>query len=64
MRTYLDLEPENCNHCIYRENVSRNLDLEDYCSRNMKPTNKIDMDMDCPLRRKIVYQKQDRNGVQ
>lgn len=64
MKTYLDMKPENCNHCSYRKDVSRYLDIEDYCSRNMKPTNQIDMDKDCPLRRKIVYQKQYRNGVQ
>ena len=40
---------QNCNHCIYRQNVSRYLDLEDYCSLNMKHTSKIVMDKDCPL---------------
>lgn len=47
----MDIKPKNCNHCIYRENVSRYLDLEDYCSRNMKHTRKINMETDCPLRR-------------
>ena len=46
----MDIKPKNCNHCIYRENVSRFLDLEDYCSRNMKHTSKINMETDCPLR--------------
>ena len=43
-------EPVNCNHCSYREEVSRYFDLEDYCSRNMKCISRIDMGMDCPLR--------------
>lgn len=51
MGTCMDIKPKNCNHCIYRENVSRYLDLEDYCSRNMKHTRKINMETDCPLRR-------------
>lgn len=50
----MDIKPKNCNHCIYRENVSRYLDLEDYCSRNMKHTSKINMETDCPLRRSKV----------
>ena len=50
----MDIKPKNCNHCIYRENVSRFLDLEDYCSRNMKPTSKINMETDCPLRESKV----------
>ena len=50
----MDIKPKNCNHCIYRENVSRYLDLEDYCSRNMKYTSKINMETDCPLRRSKV----------
>lgn len=51
MGACMDIKPENCNHCIYRENVSRYLDLEDYCSRNMKHTSKINMETDCPLRK-------------
>ena len=50
----MDIKSKNCNHCIYRENVSRFLDLEDYCSRNMKPTSKINMETDCPLRESKV----------
>lgn len=50
MGVYMDKKPENCNHCTYRENVSRYLDLEDYCSRNMKNTSRIIIDKDCPLR--------------
>lgn len=49
MKTNMDRKPENCNHCIYRENVSRYFDLDDYCSKNMKHTSKIIMDDDCPL---------------
>ena len=50
MGVHMDIRPKNCNHCIYRKNVSRYLDLEDYCSRNMKHTSKINMETDCPLR--------------
>lgn len=50
----MDIKPKNCNHCIYRENVSRYLDLEDYCSRNMKHIRKINMETDCPLRESKV----------
>lgn len=50
----MDIKLENCNHCIYRKNVSRYLDLEDYCSRNMKHIRKINMETDCPLRRSNV----------
>lgn len=49
MKTNMDRKPENCNHCIYRENVSRYFDLDDYCSKNRKHTSKIIMDDDCPL---------------
>lgn len=41
MEVHMDIKPKNCNHCIYRENVSRYFDLEDYCSRNMKHISKI-----------------------
>lgn len=51
MKTYANRKPENCNHCIYRENVSRYLDLDDYCRKNMKRTRKIDFERDCPLRK-------------
>ncbi len=54
MKIYVDNAPKNCNHCIYRENVSRCLDLEDYCSKNMKNTSKINMETDCPLRESNV----------
>lgn len=50
----MDIKPRNCNNSIYRENVSRFLDLEDCCSRNMKPTSKINMETDCPLRESKV----------
>ena len=54
MGVHMDIRPKNCNHCIYRKNVSRYLDLEDYCSRNMKHIRKINMETDCPLRRSKV----------
>ena len=50
----MDIKPKNCNNSIYRENVSRFLDLEDCCSRNMKPTSKINMETDCPLKESKV----------
>lgn len=54
MKINIYRKPENCNHCIYRENVSRYLDLDDYCSRIMKRTGKINIDIDCPLRKSKV----------
>lgn len=54
MGVHMDIRPKNCNHCIYQKNVSRYLDLEDYCSRNMKHIRKINMETDCPLRRSKV----------
>lgn len=50
MKINIYRKPENCNHCIYRENVSRYLDLDDYCSRTMKWIGKINIDTDCPLK--------------
>lgn len=47
----MDRVSENCNHCIYREELSRHFDLEDYCSLNRKRTGKIDIGTDCPLRK-------------
>ncbi len=49
MKINMDKKPENCNHCIYRKDVSRYYDLDDYCSKNMKHTSKIIMDEECPL---------------
>lgn len=49
MKIYSGRKPENCNHCIYKKDISVHLDLEDYCCKNMKRISKIDMDMDCPL---------------
>lgn len=40
---------QNCNHCIYRQDVSRHWDLEDYCLLNMKKTSRITVDRDCPI---------------
>lgn len=51
MKIYADRKLENCNHCIYRENVSRYLDLDDYCSKIMKQTSEINVSIDCPLRK-------------
>lgn len=49
MAIHMDRKPENCNHCIYKWDVSRHWDLEDYCSKNMKRISRITMDRDCPL---------------
>lgn len=54
MKIYADRKRKNCNHCIYREDVSRHLDLEDYCSLNMKRTGRIIMDKDCPLGKEML----------
>lgn len=51
MKIHMDRKPENCNHCIYREELSRHLDLDDYCAKSMKRTGRINMDIDCPLER-------------
>jgi len=49
MRIYVGKRKKNCNHCIYREELSRHLDLDDYCAKSMKRTGRINMDIDCPL---------------
>lgn len=49
MDIYVDRKPENCNHCIFNQNVSKYLDVEDYCVLNKKHTYRITMDIDCPL---------------
>ena len=54
MDIYVDRKPENCNHCIYRKDVSRYFDLDDYCSKTMKHTSEINMETDCPLRESNV----------
>lgn len=50
MKICMDRKPENCNYCIYREEMSRHLDLDDYCTKNRKKTGKINIQTDCPLR--------------
>ena len=54
MDIYVDRKPENCNHCIYKKDVSRYFDLDDYCSKNMKNTSKINME-----RRKAEHKTED-----
>lgn len=49
MKIYIGREPENCNYCIYREEMSRYVDLDDYCAKNGKRTSKINIQKDCPL---------------
>lgn len=41
---------ENCNHCNYRDCLSKHWDIEDYCSFNKKKIGKINVEHDCPLR--------------
>lgn len=50
MKIYVDNVPENCNSCIFKQNMSQHWDIEDYCLLNKKSTSKIIMDEDCPLR--------------
>ena len=49
MKIYVDDVPENCNSCIFRQNMSQHWDLEDYCFLNKKSASRIIMDKDCPL---------------
>lgn len=72
MKICMDRKPENCSHCIYREELSRYFDLEDYCVKNGKRTGKINIQKDCPLResrirrcaRKIFSTLQDRKKTE
>lgn len=50
MKDCVDNKPENCNHCIFNQSISKHWDLEDYCLLNKKNISKIVMDKDCPLR--------------
>ena len=50
MKIYTGKKPVNCNHCIYREELNRYVDLDDYCTKSMKRTGKINIQKDCPLR--------------
>ena len=49
MKIYVDNVPENCNNCIFRQNMSQHLDMEDYCFLSKKNTSRVIMDQDCPL---------------
>ncbi len=72
MKIYMDRKPENCNHCIYREEWSRYFDLDDYCTKNGKRAGKINIQTDCPLResrirrcaRKILKSLQNRRKAE
>lgn len=55
MKICMSEKPENCNHCIYREEISRHFDLDDYCSKIMKRTGEINMGIDCPIRKEGEY---------
>ena len=50
MKIYVDNAPENCNNCIFRQNMSQHWDLDDYCFLNKKRISRIIMDKDCPLK--------------
>lgn len=72
MKINVDMKSRDCNHCIYRKDVSRHFDLDDYCSKNMKRTGEINIDTDCPLKesrirkytRKIFKPLQDRRKAE
>ena len=49
MRIYVDNVPENCNNCIFKQNMSQYFDLEDFCSLNKKHISRIIIGKDCPL---------------
>lgn len=49
MKIYVDRKAENCNHCIFNQNVSMYLNVEDYCILNKKNIGTISIDKDCPL---------------
>lgn len=49
MRIYVDVKPGNCNHCIYKKEVSSHWDLDDYCILNKKKIYRIAVDKDCSL---------------
>ena len=57
MRICMEKKSENCNNCIYRKDVSRHLDMDDYCSLNRKRTGKIDIKTDCPLRKSRIRKR-------
>ncbi len=57
MKIYVGKRKKNCNHCIYRIDVSRHLDMDDYCSLNRKRIGKIDIETDCPLRKSRIRKR-------
>lgn len=50
----MDRKPENFNHCIYKKDVRRYFDLDDYCAKNGKGTGRINIEEDCPLRKSRI----------
>lgn len=50
MKIYVDNAPKNCNNCIFKQDMSKHWNLEDYCFFNKKSTSRIIMDKDCPLK--------------
>lgn len=49
MSKYVNNKPRNCNHCVFRQDISQHWDKEDYCLLSMKRTSRIDINKDCPL---------------
>lgn len=49
MNIYVDRKPENSNHCIFNQNASKYIDVEDYCILNKKKICINSVDKDCPL---------------
>lgn len=50
MKILVDNKPENCNDCIFKQDISQYWDLEDHCYLNKKCICNINMDEDCPLK--------------
>lgn len=49
MKIYVDEIPDNCNHCLFRENVSQHWEVEDYCLLTNKLICHTNICVDCPL---------------
>lgn len=52
MIVYANNVPKNCNNCIFKQNRSQHLDLDDNCFLNKKRMRNIIMDKDCPLKKR------------
>lgn len=50
MNIYVDEIPENCNKCMFMENMSKHWDIDDYCFLNKLSIGRFDKKDKCPLR--------------